>query len=139
MLIWSAGLATRASARRASMWGGIACLIQATRGMIAAVTGLVEKPHEFPILWFIGAGFFPLLLMVAGICLWRRDEWPAGALAGIFVTIDLALFSPAPTTIVVVTALAVKASLLILILNGTRGALALEKVDYSEEVRSVFR
>lgn len=140
MAIWWSGLATRASAERASKWGGIACLIQAARwtiGNIASVS-VADKPLDNAIAWFIGASLPPILLVVAGIRLWRSASWIWGSLATLVVALDLALLGPEPTSITTTAALIAKSALLILMVNGVRGALALRKVDYDEEVRRAF-
>lgn len=140
MAIWLAGLATRASAQRASKWGGIACLLQATRmtiGNIASVS-VADKPLDNAIAWFIGASLVPVLYVVAGIRLWKGEGWVWGSLAGLAFLLDLALYGPEPTSMQAATALTVRAALFILMVNGVRGALALRTVDYSEEVGRAF-
>lgn len=140
MAIWWSGLATRASAERASKWGGIACLLQAARWTIGNIISVsaADKPLDNAIAWFIGASLPPILLVVAGIRLWRSASWIWGGLATLVVALDLALLGPAPTSVIAITAVSVKTVLLILMLNGVRGALALRTVDYGEEARRAY-
>ena len=136
MAIWLAGLATQASARRASKWGGVACLLQAARmtiGNIASVS-VADKPLDNAIAWFIGASLVPILYVVAGIGLWKGEGWVWGSLAALAFALDLAAHGPEPTSIQAATALAVRAALFIVLVNGVRGALALRTVDYNGEV-----
>jgi len=77
MAIWPS-LAPRAAAARACKWGGLAALLQAVRGTAGNIATFmtVGKPLDDAIAHFVGASLLPLLLVVAGIRLWRHDSWP---------------------------------------------------------------
>jgi predicted membrane-bound dolichyl-phosphate-mannose-protein mannosyltransferase len=103
-----------------------------TIGNIASVS-VADKPLDNAIVWFIGASLFPIFLVAAGRRLWRGEGWIWGSLASLLVALDLALFTPEPRSINAVVAVVVKVALLTAMANGTRGALALRKVDYQAQ------
>ena len=157
MTIWSVGLTTRASAARASKWGGVACLFQGAREALGSLltVSLAGKPLDNVIAYLIGASLLPILLLVAGIRLWRHAGWIWGGVAGVIVASELAaaLFAPEAVTnaytpimakvapspsiaaeAAMLASFAVKIAILGFITNGIRGALALRRVDYSNNV-----
>ena len=118
----------------------MACLLQAARMTIGNIIGVsaADKPLGNAIAWIIGASLIPAILLVAGLRLWRTKGWIWGSLAALVVGLDFALLSPAPTSINAVSALVIKIALLALIVNGVRGALALQKIDYANNAREIF-
>ena len=142
MAIWLAGLATRDSAKRASRWGGVvapaffqaACL---TIGNFAFLS-VADKPLGNATAWFIGASLIPMLFLVGGIRLRQAKGWIAESLAALALILDSALFGPASTPIQSGTAFLIRAVLLILIVNGVRGTLALRIIG-DKELDDVYR
>jgi hypothetical protein len=162
MALWSIGLATRASAERACKWGGLACLFQvarATLGNIASVS-VTNNSLDNAIAYFIGASLLPLLLLVAGIRLWRHRSWAWGTLASLLVGIDLVVVLAAPTAwatdaylplmtgltarplvaaqTAVVAGIVIKVAILALVANGARGAFALRTIECPTEMRGAL-
>ena len=153
---WFAGLPRRASAERAAKWGAVACLFQSARETLGNLftASMAHKPLDNAIAWFVGQSLLPILVVAAGITLWRRTQWIWGALAGLLLTADLAaallnlgptidayarITASAPSAAVaakaaLLTGFVMKAVLIILIINGTRGVLALKKFDYSTDL-----
>jgi hypothetical protein len=160
MANWFVGLSTRAAAERAAKWGGIACLFQAARETLGnfATSYFANKPIDDAVVWFLGASLIPVFVGVAGIRLWRYGGWIWGSLANLVVAADLIsaavnlgptidgytrLTAGAPSTAIAMkaamfTGFAIKIAIVAFIINGVRGALALEKVDYSNDLRGVF-
>ncbi len=161
MTIWFVGLVTRSSAERASKWGGIACLFQGARETLGSLltVNLAGKPVDNAIAYLIGTNLLPILLLVAGIRLWRHAGWIWGGVAGLIVASELAaaLIAPAAVTnaytpivakvapspsiaadAALVAAFVVKIAILALIANGIRGALALRRADKSNDVQDSF-
>jgi len=155
MANWFAGLRRKASAERAAKWGGIACLFQSARETLGNLftVSMAHKPLDHAIVWFVGQSVLPIFLLVAGVRLWRRGGWIWGSVAGLFVTVDLAsamlnlgptidayttMTASAPAAAVAAktalfTGFVVKVVIVMLIINGVRGAVALNKVDYSND------
>lgn len=162
MAFWSVGLATRASAKRACKWGGIACLFQTARAIIGNIASVsfADKPVDSAIAWFIGASLFPLFLLVAGIRLWRHSGLVWGSLAAHLLAFDLIVVMVAPTAwavnayvplmtkltayplaaaqVAVVAGMVIKVAILALVINGLRGALALRTLEYPTDTRRAF-
>lgn len=134
MEIWSAGLATRVSAYRASKWGGIACLIQAARMTIGTIATLIVEPKGIVRVaaYFVGASLIPIVLAVAGTRLLRGEGLIWGGTAAVIVAFDLVFYFPELNTVQAITAVIVKMALLVIMINGVRGALAIQNVDYSQ-------
>ena len=133
MAIWSKGLATRAGAYRASKWGGIACLLQAARMTIGTIVTLIAAPKGivYAAAYFIGASLIPIFLAVAGARLWRGEGMVWGSVAVAAVAFDLVVYAPELNSIQAIAAVTVKVALVLLMINGVRGALAIRHVDYS--------
>lgn len=100
--------------------GNIATLAAASKGLTAAAA------------WFVGASLFPTLMAVAGIRLLKGKGliWGSAALA--FLALDFVLYRQELNSVQTVTSLVVKAVLVVLIINGLRGALALRNMDFVE-------
>jgi len=130
---WSAGLATRASAYRASKWGGAACLIQALRMTIGTISTLIVEPKGIAraAAYFVGASLIPIVLAVAGTRLLRGEGLIWGSAAAATVAFDLIFYFPELNSVQAITAVSVRMVLLVMMLNGVRGALAIRNVDYS--------
>jgi hypothetical protein len=131
MAIWSAELATRSSAKRACKWGGIFCLLQAARMTLANIVSVTAagKYLDDAIAWLVGASLIPALFVVAGWRLWRSDDWTWASLAALVMLVDFALYGPYSSSVGAVTMLVVRVALLVGIVNGVRGALALRRID----------
>lgn len=158
MTIWSARFATRAGAERAAAWGSLACWFQAVRETLGNifVVSLSGKPIDIAIAYFVGASLLPIFLIVTGVRLWRKSGWIFATLAALGVTLELAegLLTTFPRdyyTVLVaqfasdvpvgvkaalITSFATKVAIVVLMLNGARGAFALRKVDCSADAES---
>lgn len=132
MAIWSAGLVRRESAERAATWGGVACLLQAARMTFGNFESLsvADKSFGQSLAWFTGASILPVLIAVAGIRLCQGIGWMWGSIASFFMVLDLALYTSEPTSISGITAVVIKIALAIVILNGARGAFALQSAIF---------
>lgn len=108
-----------------------------TIGNIVSVSA-ADKPLGNAIAWIIGASLIPAILLIAGLHLWRAKGWIWGSLAALVIGLDFALLGPAPTSINAVTALVIKVTLFMLILNGVRGVLALRKIDDANDAHEIF-
>ena len=86
--------------------------------------------------WLVGASLIPALFVVAGWRLWRSDDWTWASLAALVMLVDFALYGPYPASIGAVTTIIVRVALLVGIMNGVRGALALRRID--QEAERVF-
>jgi hypothetical protein len=155
MATWSMGFTSRVGATRATRWGSVACFFQAVRETLANVFVVSSsgKPLDNAVVWFMGQSLIPILLVVAGIQLWRHKGWIWASVASAIVVLDLigALLSTYPRTYAtalvakfapnvplavkaaLITGLIVKVGLVMLILNGARGAFALRNVDNSRQ------
>lgn len=137
MAIWLAGLATAASAKRAARWGSTACFLQAARITIGNIfrVATADKPVDAAIVWFVGASLIPVLFIAAGIKLRKGEGWILGSLAALTLVLDFAVWGrPASNsglfyTSYAYSSLIVKTILLLFILNGVRGILALQRND----------
>jgi hypothetical protein len=159
MARWWGGFPTPVGAARVSKWGGFAVMFQAFRESLGNVTvfGVVSTPLDDAIAYFIGASLLPILLVVAGVRLWRHDSWRWGSVAAVIVLYDLgvAVFAPATMTIgayklamanfvafpslaaevAFVTGIIIKLAILALVVNGIRGAFALRSFERTSELR----
>jgi hypothetical protein len=143
MPIWLIGLATRESAKRAAIWGAIACFIQAARiglGMVVQLS-TSNKSIDSAVAWAVGASVVPALIVVAGLSLKRGEGRSSGSLAVLLLAADLAFYTPItlPMTISTFGPLGIKVMLLLVIANGVRGAFALAHVDNDSGVREIFK
>jgi len=134
MGFWFAGLTSRVGAKRAAKWGGMACLLEAARQTLGNVVHL--SGHDYNIIvftaGFIGASLIPILFVVAGVRLLQNDGWIAGSVVALIIVMDFAVFgtptSPSPAATVIIRAI-----MLVLIVNGVRGALALRDHKLADE------
>ena len=137
---WLKGLTTRSSARRAARWGGIACLLEAARltfGMIAYLL-VANKPLAVAIAWTVGAGTIPFVVAAAGLRLIMGKGRIVGSIAVLLVAFDVASVGSSGMTANIASYVTVSVALLILMINGVRGAFALQSVDYDAALGDVF-
>jgi hypothetical protein len=131
---WAAFLPTRISAERAAKWGGLAFIIQAAR-LFLGIFGSASasgKPLDDAIAWTVGASVFPLLMIIGGWRLYKGAGWILAGLLALEMTVELLFSTRHPISIVVT------AALLGLTLNGVRGVLAIQRVNYSKSLGTVF-
>ncbi|WP_343699811.1 hypothetical protein [Caulobacter sp.] len=102
-----------------------------TIGNVATLS-TANKGHAAAAAWFFGASLFPVLVTVAGIRLLNGKGliWGSAALA--LLVLDVVLYRQDFSSVQAVTSLVVKAVLVVLIINGLRGALALQTMDSKE-------
>jgi hypothetical protein len=117
-------------ARSATRWGAIACAIQAVRMSAGNILMLVaaNKPLANAIAWFIGASLIPCVLILASCLFWKGRGAVLGSIALLIIVVDLIIYGqPASPNVPynVIAALLVKAVILLLIVNGVRGAISL--------------
>lgn len=136
-----AGFASSKGARRAVKWGGIACLVAGARIVLGNLLhfALDGKPLDRAIAWQVGANIMPAFLIAAGIYMLRGRGKGWGAVAAALLALDLAfILSSGAAVMAKATAFAVTFVLLVLVLNGVRGAVALKDL-LRDETERVFR
>ena len=140
MQSWAAGLAKRASAKSATKWGGWACLVAAARDASGIVITLntANKTLGQSIAWGTGASLIPIIIATAGIRLLRGSGRLSGSVAVLIMSLDLAMVSGTVMSPTMVGQIVAKILLLLLVLNGIRGAFALRHVDYNTELKDTF-
>jgi hypothetical protein len=109
-----------------------------TIGNIASIS-MAGKPVGNAVAWFIGASLIPLLYLVAGFRLRQGEGLIAGSLGILFFLLDFVFYSPATFSSQAIGSLLARVVLLILVVNGLRGVLALRTVDYNEPLREILR
>jgi len=129
----SVGLATRASAYRSSKWGGFACLSLAALMTIGSIaTLIVEQKGLFrAAAEFVGASLIPIVLVVAGVRLLRGEGLFWGIAAAAIIAFDIFFYFPETVSLQSITSIALKVAILLLVMNGVRGALAIRNADTS--------
>ena len=145
MAFWLAGVANNASARRAAKWGGVACMVEATRMTVGNLVLATINGGDavLAIAWFIGASLIPVFFALTGTRLWQGKGWIAGTIAALILSLDFPLFglshlniySPLSATASGIVILVLRAIMWVLILNGVRGALAMRSKDSRTEDR----
>lgn len=99
--------------------GAVATLILEPKGLLRAAAYLV------------GASLIPVVLAVAGTRLLRGEGLLWGSAAAVTVAFDLIFYFPELNSVQAITAVIVKMTLLLLMINGVRGALAIRNADSS--------
>ena len=132
MRIWMAGFATRASAVRATKWGGVAAFLSAAREIVDIVTG----EHSPGLVW-IAVGIISIAMFIAGARLLEGNGRFSGIIASLLMAGEIAVLSLIPLSPFAVGALLATTTLFILIANGVRGAFALRFFD-GTGLRKVF-
>lgn len=132
MRIWRAGFATRASAVRATKWGGAAAFLGAARDIIGIVTG--EQSAGF--VW-IAVGLVAIVMFIAGARLLEGNGRFSGTIASLLMAGEIAILSLIPLSPFAIGSLLATTTLFILIANGVRGAFALRFID-GAGLRKVF-
>ena len=132
MRIWMAGFATRASAVRATKWGGAAAFLSAAREIIDIVTG-----ENSPGLVWIAVGIISIAMFIAGARLLEGNGRFSGIIASLLMAGEIAVLSLIPLSPFAIGSLLATTTLFILIANGVRGAFALRFFD-GTGLRKVF-
>lgn len=132
MRIWMAGFATRASAVRATKWGGVAAFLSAAREIIGIVTG----EHSAGFVW-IAVGIISIVMFIAGARLLEGNGRFSGIIASLLMAGEIAVLSLIPLSPFAIGSLLATTTLFILIANGVRGAFALRFFD-DTGLRKVF-
>jgi hypothetical protein len=136
MAIWSSDLTTQDGATGAAELGGYACFVSAALGFLAL----------FMMLSLIQSGVLPaisglvmlaenLLFVVAGF----RLRAGKGAVLGIVVAVVLALELLVKLASLSIVGIIVDAILLVVVINGVRGAFALRKGRFEGDEAEIFR
>lgn len=136
MRIWMAGFATRASAIRATKWGGVAAFLGAARVIVSLVIPMSPGEQSSGFIWLAG-GTVSIVMFVAGMRLFEGNGRFSGAIASLLMAGEIAILSLIPLSPFVIGELLATTTLFILIANGVRGAFALRFFD-GAGLRKVF-
>jgi len=100
---------------------------------IGTISTLIVEPKGIAraAAYFVGASLIPIVLAVAGTRLLRGEGLIWGSAAAATVAFDLIFYFPELNSVQAITAVSVRMVLLVMMLNGVRGALAIRNVDYS--------
>lgn len=108
-------------------------MLQAARMTIGTIATLIVEPKGIirAAAYFLGASLIPIVLAVAGTRLLRGEGLIWGSAAVAAIAFDLVFFFPELNSVQAITAVSVRTALLLLMINGVRGTLAIRNVDYS--------
>lgn len=140
--LWAIGLATHASAQRATRWGGIACLVVAARGMLGVVLEVASsnKPLDHALVWLGGASTIPIIIAASGLALLRKRGIFLGLLTQLILLGDIcySIALGEAHSLIAISKLSIDLLLWIVIVNGIRGAYAIKFIPYEDEYKKTF-
>jgi hypothetical protein len=131
-----AGFATRASAVRATKWGGVAAFLGAAREILDLLTPASSGEQSSGFIWLAG-GLISIVMFIAGVRLFEGNGRFSGVIASLLMAVEITIFSLVPLSPFAIGALLATTTLFILIANGVRGAFALRFFD-GTGLRKVF-
>lgn len=136
MRVWMAGFTTRASAIRATKWGGVAAFLAAAREIVSLVIPLNSGEQSSGFIWIV-TGIISIVMFIAGMRLLEGNGRFSGIIASLLMAAEIAILSLIPLSPFAIGALLASVTLFILIANGVRGAFALRFFD-GTSLRKVF-
>jgi hypothetical protein len=133
MSIWSVDLTTEDGARSATSLAGMACFIASGLSAIAGAFLLTRAAEPAAAATLISVGIEAVLFLIAGV----RFRTGKGFYWGIAVTVVLAIEMAAKLATLSIGGLIINGILLIVIVNGVRGARALRQ-GFAEDQAEIF-
>lgn len=138
MAMWTVDLTTQDGAESATQQGGLACFLAAGMSVLGAALmlgGFAGLGGPDPVLSAIGAGLEALFFVIAGFRLRAGKGMIWGSVAALVILVELAgkllAFS--------VVGIFINVAVLIGMINGVRGAIALRRGDFdAEDAAAVF-